>query len=196
MHDANLRAGLRVSTASVVWTLASGVAAVVLGATSGSLVLVVFGFIGLLDAAGSSALVVHFRHARRHEAMSERHERLALRVVTVGMVVVGVSTAALSLRRLVEGSASEAVPVGVAIAAMSVLILTALAVRKHRIARLIPSRALRADGWLSANGAVLALVTVAGTALTGAFGWWWVDPFAATAVAAGAIAVGLVLGRD
>lgn len=191
-----LQAGLRVSIASVVWTVASGAAAVVLGVTSNTLVLVAFGAIGMLDAVGSSTLVIHFRHALRHEVFSARHERVALRMVTIGIVLVGVSTAALSLRRLAERSVSDAALVGVAVAAASVPVLAALATRKHRIGLLIPSRALVADGWLSGSGALLALVTVVGTGFTAAFGWWWLDPVAATAVAVAAVGVGLALARD
>jgi divalent metal cation (Fe/Co/Zn/Cd) transporter len=48
-----------------------------------------------------------------------------------------------------------------------------------------------ADAVLSATGALLGLVTVAGTGLAAVFGWWWVDPLAGGAVASGALAVGL-----
>src|SRR5262245_18596520 len=186
---AQLGAGVRVSELSIAWTLASSVVAVVLGVTAGSLVLVAFGGAGLLDAAGSAALVVHFRHALRHEAFSERHEHVALTVVTTGLVVLDCLTGAESVRRLIEGAAPEAVPVGVAVSGASVDVLGWLAVRKHRIAARIPSQALRADGWLSATGCLLAAVTVAGTGLSAAFGWWWADPAAASGVAVGAIVI-------
>ena len=61
--------------------------------------------------------------------------------------------------------------------------------------RAIPSRALLADAGLSATGALLAVVTVAGTASTDAFGWGWLDPVAAAVVAAGAVALGARLAR-
>ena len=85
MHDVeleavapnNLRAGVRVSSASIGWTAVSSTIAIILGVTSGSLVLLAFGFAGLFDAAGSLALVLHFRHALHHEAISEKHERVA-----------------------------------------------------------------------------------------------------------------------
>jgi divalent metal cation (Fe/Co/Zn/Cd) transporter len=190
-----LRAGVRVSTASIVWTVASSVAAVAIGIGARSLVLLAFGLTGLLDAAGSVALVVHFRHALRHEAISERHERRALRVVTAGLLVVGTLVALESVRRLVSGDESHSVPAGVVLAAASAGVLAVLSVRKRRIAARIPSRALLADGWLSATGCVLAVVTVAGTGLASAFEWWWVDPLAALVIAGGAISVAAVMAR-
>lgn len=48
---------------------------------------------------------------------------------------------------------------------------------------------------LSATGAVLAVVTVIGTALSG-LGVWWADPVAALRVAVGALGVAVILARE
>jgi divalent metal cation (Fe/Co/Zn/Cd) transporter len=192
--DDHVRAGLRVSWAAALWTLVSSTAAVAIGIAADTLVLVAFGFVGYLDAAGSFTLVVHFRHTLHHEAFSERHERLALRVVTIGLVVVGAATTLESVRRLafsVHGSTATA---GLVLAALSLGILCGLSIRKQRVGRAIPSRALVADGWLSAVGALLAAVTLAGTALA-EHGWWWIDPLAAAVVGVTAITAGIVFAR-
>ena len=193
---ANLRAGLRVSAASIVSTLATSSGAVVLGVGASSLVLVAFGVIGVLDAVGSATLVAHFRHALRHQSFSERHERLALRVITLGMVGLGAATGAESAHRLVAGAGAAPTPVGVALAASSALVLALLSLRKRVVARAIPSRALLADSFLSAAGALLAVVTVAGTALGTGLRWRWVDPLAAAVVGGTAVVVGLALARS
>jgi len=75
MLSYDLRAGMRVSAVSIAWTLTSSVAAVTIGIAAGSLVLVAFGLTGVLDAAGSATLVVHFRLALRSDTFSESHER-------------------------------------------------------------------------------------------------------------------------
>jgi divalent metal cation (Fe/Co/Zn/Cd) transporter len=189
--DDPVRAGLRVSWTAALWTAVTSTLAVIVGLAANTLVLVAFGLVGYLDAAGSFTLVVHFRHTLHHEAFSERHERLALRVVTIGLVVVGAATTLESLRRLafdVHGSTAIA---GLVLAALSLVILSGLSVLKQRIGREIPSRALVADGWLSAVGALLAAVTLAGTALA-EHGWWWIDPLAAAIVGATAITAGIV----
>jgi divalent metal cation (Fe/Co/Zn/Cd) transporter len=191
-----LRAGLRVSAVSIVWTIATSGFAIALGLERGSLVLVAFGATGLLDAVGSATLIVHFRHALRHEAFSVGHERVALRVVTAGLLVVGVATLAESARRLAVHAEARSVPAGIVIATASAVMLARLSARKRTIGRAIPSRALVADGWLSTAGAALALVTVGGTVLTSAGSWWWADPVAAAVVATGAVTAGIVLGRE
>jgi divalent metal cation (Fe/Co/Zn/Cd) transporter len=192
----DLRAGVRVSAASIGWTVASSATAIAIGIGARSVVLVAFGVVGVLDVVGSMTLVAHFKRGLRHDALSVRHERLALRVVTIGLLVVGAMTAAESTRRLVVRETSHPVPAGVVVAAMSVVILGLLSVGKRRIGDRIPSRALVADGWLSATGCLLAIVTVAGTGLTSAYHLWWADAVAALGVACAAMAVAVVTGRS
>ena len=195
MSTPDLRSGLRVSVLSIVWTVGASAVAIAAGLTAHSLVLVAFGCTGLLDAAGSIALVIHFRHALRHEVFSERRERAAFLVVDGGLVVVAVSTLADSVSRLMTGSHGEASVVGIITAAVSVLVLALPARRKIALGRAIPSQALFADGLLSTTGAALAVVTVAGAGLS-ALGWWWADPLAALWVALGALGVAVILARQ
>jgi len=184
--------GLRISRTSFVWTLLVGASSVLIGLEANSLVLVAFGAVGAFDALGSATLMVHFRHVIRHERASDKYEKLALTIITAGMAVLGIGTASESLYRLVGRSQSERTLSGISLAAVSVVVLATLTMRKFRIAARIPSHALRADGLLSALGAGLALTTLLGTATVAAFNWWWVDPTAALVVAAGAIAMALV----
>ena len=193
--SANLRDGVRVSVISIAWTTVSSVLAIAIGVEASSLVLVAFGCTGLLDAAGSVALVVHFRHALRHETFSQRHERVAFVVVTGGLVLVAVATIVESVLRLRAGGSAEQSFAGAGLAAVSAVVLALLVRRKVALGRAIPSRALFADGMLSTTGALLAVVTLVGTVLAG-LGWWWADPVAALVVAFGAIAVALVLARE
>jgi divalent metal cation (Fe/Co/Zn/Cd) transporter len=192
---ADLRAGVRVSSLSIAWTLVASAISVVLGVKASNLVLVAFGCTGLLDAAGSTALVIHFRHALKHETFSERHEHVAFLVVTGGLVVVALATVAESVVRLVTQKHGEQTLVGIGVAAASVVVLALLARRKIELGRSIPSQALVADGLLSTTGAVLAVVTVLGTLLA-ALGWWWADPVAALVVAVGALSVAVILHRQ
>jgi divalent metal cation (Fe/Co/Zn/Cd) transporter len=196
MPTDELSAAVRVSVASIVWTMVANSASIVLGVAAGSVVLVAFGMTGLLDAAGSVALVVHFQHALHHEALSERHERVALHVVTLGLATVGVVTLLASARRLATRQASSISVLGIAIAAASILVLGVLAVRKHQVAGRIASRPLHADGWLSATGCLLASVTVTGSILAAQFDWWWADPGAAAVIGGAAIVLAIVMRRS
>jgi divalent metal cation (Fe/Co/Zn/Cd) transporter len=188
-----LSAAVRVSIASIVWTMVANSASVGLGVAAGSVVLVAFGITGLLDAAGSVTLVVHFRHALHHEMLSQRHERVALHLITLGLATVGVVTLLASARRLATHEGSSTSVLGIAIAAASIPVLGALSFRKHHVARRVASRPLHADGWLSATGCLLALVTVAGSVFGAQFDWWWADPAAAAVIGGAAIVLGFLM---
>lgn len=187
--DGSVRAGFRVSILSLIWTLAVGSSSVAIGIAAGSLAVVAFGATGLLDAVGSASLALQFVHTRRRGEPSHRFETVTLRVVTIGLAMTAIATAALAINRLRGHGSEQSSAAGVAISVASIAVLVGLAMRKRGIAARIPSHALYADSWVSAVGAVLAVVAAVGVVLRGSAGWWWADPVAALVV--GAAAIGL-----
>jgi divalent metal cation (Fe/Co/Zn/Cd) transporter len=177
------------SIASVAWTVCGSTAAIVSGVAVGSLLLVVFGAVGLLDAVGSIVLIEHFRHALHHETISEERERRALLAIASGMAVIAVATTIESSHRLVSRNTGEFSAVGTAVAAASIVALAILGAGKLRIGARIDSRALVADGHVSMMGSVLAVCTCVGTIATSALDWWWLDPAASLVVAFVAVGV-------
>lgn len=190
-----LRSAVRISVASAVWTLAASTSAIVIGFTDDSLALIAFGVVGVLDCTASVALVAHFRDARSG-GTAEHLERLALRVVTIGLVTVGLTTAVVSVLHLLDRTATNGSLQSVVLAAASLLTLSLLSLRKRHVSMRLPSHALFADSRLSAIGAVLAAVTLGGTAASGSLGWWWADPAAALTIASVAIALGIALRHE
>jgi hypothetical protein len=188
-HHHHVDAALVVSAQSVVWTVLASAAAVFLGLRDHTAVLVAFGAIGVIDAIGSVALVHHFRHGLRSDELSDELERLAHRIVLVGLFTVGGAAIVGGLARLRNSDSSEGSSAGIVLAALSFVALVALSTRKQRLGRRIGSNALLSDGHLSGIGAMQAAVTLAGTLVTRQFGWHWADA-AATAII-GCVAVGL-----
>jgi len=186
-----IRAAWLVSLQSAVWTIIASSVAIALGITGNSAVLIAFGAIGFVDALGSVTLVYHFRHAMKHEGISERLERVAHRVVLVGLFTVGAGAVILGVGRLVTGSEGDSSNAGTALAGISLVMLVILSTRKQRLARVVGSDALLADGRLSAVGAMQAGVTLFGTAAARLFDWHWADAVAATLV--GLVAIGVAI---
>jgi divalent metal cation (Fe/Co/Zn/Cd) transporter len=184
-------AARRVSITSVVWTVIASSVAIVLGISSGSLVLVVFGAVGYVDAVGSMALAHHFHHALRHHGLVDRFERRAHLIVSIGLVIVGAGAAVVSVVRLATGARGDASVIGAAVAAISLAALALLSTRKLWLARRVASVALRADGHLSMVGAGQAFVALAGVAATRWFGWHSADAVAALVVGCLAAALGV-----
>ena len=194
-HDIrrHYRRGLRLSTASIIWTLGASGTEIVIGIQHHVLSLLVFGAVGLLDAAGSVTLVVHFRHALRHDVLAEEHERRATLVISAGLICFGVATVIEGTRRLIAGHAGSGTAIGTAVAIASIFAFAVLAAGKLRIGRQVDSTALTADGWLSASGAVLAALAVLGATLGTSPGRSWIDPLASIIIAAAASTYGIAV---
>ena len=106
-------------------------------------------------------------------------------MVAVSFFVLATYIVLESLRDLLltGNDAGESV-VGIVLAALSLLVMPALAIAKRRTADALGSPTLRADSrellcaWLSA-------ALLGGLVLNAAFGWAWADPLAAFAVKEG-----------
>lgn len=189
MTRSDFVSALRVSILSVIWTVISSVLAVSIGIYSHETDLVAFGAVGIVDAIGSVALTYQFLHSLHHEVASDRLEKLSHRVVLTGLIVVGASSAVGGALRVATTHTTSSSDLGLVLAAVSLGALVVLSRRKQQIARRISSSALRSDGQLSAVGALLAAITLAGTGVERAFGWNWADGVAT--IFLGAIAMGL-----
>jgi divalent metal cation (Fe/Co/Zn/Cd) transporter len=191
MNRPHVNAALRVSMLSASWTLISSVLALIIGIRNHTTVLVAFGAVGFVDAIGSATLTYHFVHGLRHDQLSEKLENIAHRVVLIGLLLVGSAADVGGLIRLATAPSSGSSDAGVVLAGVSFVVLLVLSGRKHQVARRISSSALRSDGHLSAVGAMLAAVTLAGTVVERWLGWHWAD--AAATIVLGTIAMWLAI---
>ena len=96
-----------------------------------------------------------------------------------------------SIRALV-GVRDEPQPsaVGVAITALSLIVMPSLAFAKRWVAKRLDSVALRADAAETMLCTYLSAVVLLGLAANALFGWWWMDPVAGLVVAGLAIREG------
>jgi divalent metal cation (Fe/Co/Zn/Cd) transporter len=100
-------------------------------------------------------------------------------------VIIGVCFMALALyvaidaiSALVRRETAAASPVGIVIAALSVVIMPVLAHRKRRVAMQLASGALEAETRQTAVCACLSAILLAGLGVNAWLGWWWADPVA------------------
>jgi len=188
-EPSDVRAARRVSEVSIAWTLSASTLSIALGIASASSALVAFGCVGYVDLAGSVALVHHFRHALRADALEDRFERRAHAIVTFGLLAIGLGAIGVSAFRLATGRHPSTSDAGIVVAGASFVVLGVLAVLKVRIAGRVPSAALRSDGFLSGVGAAQAAVVLLGAEATSVLAWHWADSLAAMVVGAIAVAI-------
>ncbi len=80
--------------------------------------------------------------------------------------------------------------VGLAITALSLIVMPTLAWAKRGVAARMGSVALKADAAETQLCTYLSAVVLVGLAANALFGWWWMDPIAGLVVAALAIREG------
>ena len=96
---------------------------------------------------------------------------------------------------LMVGDRPDTSTIGIALTAVSVVVMPALAWAKRRTGRDLGSAALVAESNETLVCAYLSVAVLAGLVANAALGWWWADPVAAIVVAAIAAREGLEAWR-
>jgi divalent metal cation (Fe/Co/Zn/Cd) transporter len=176
-----VRHGLRLNWLTLGYNAFEAVAALLAGSAAGSVALLGFGVDSLVELTASVAaqwrLRVDADHARR-----ERIERRTHRIVGASFVALAAWVAYEAVEALVGREAPARTALGVAILALSAIVMPLLARAKRRVARSLASGALAAEATQTALCAYLSVIALAGVALNAALGWWWADPVAALAM--------------
>jgi cation diffusion facilitator family transporter len=177
-----LRRGFLLEVATFLWNVIEGVVAVAAGTIAGSVALIGFGIDSFVETA--SAVVVGWRlreeiRGRSPEA-TERIERTASRIAGSLLLILAVYILIDAGRRLLGfGEEADRSLVGIALTAVSLVVMPFLGWAKLRTAKALRSGALRADAYETIACAWLSLTTLLGLVLNALLGWWWADPFAA-----------------
>lgn len=173
-----VRRGLRLEYFGLVWNSLEALIAVGAGVVAGSVALVGFGLDSVIEAS-SGAVLLWRLHADRDHARRERNEQLALKLVGVSFFLLAAYVAFDAVKSLLAREAPEESRVGIALAALSLIVMPLLARAKRRIAAQISSRAMHADSRQTSLCAYLSAILLGGLLLNATLGWWWADPVAA-----------------
>jgi divalent metal cation (Fe/Co/Zn/Cd) transporter len=119
---------------------------------------------------------------RRDPERAERVERAATRLIGASFLLLGAFVAYQAIDALATHDEPDASLVGIALTAISLVVMPLLATRKRHVAIALHSRAAQADSAQTWACAWLSAVVLAGLALNAALGWWWADPLAALGV--------------
>lgn len=167
--------GRRLEYITVGWNLLEGAIAVGSGIAAGSISLLGFGFDSFIEVTSGAALVWRMSGGA---ADRERREARALRVVSACFLALAIYVAAEAATDLWSRKVSAASPVGIVLAAASLVVMPLLSRAKHRIARALGSRAMHADARQTDFCAYLSAILLGGLILNAALGFWWADPLA------------------
>lgn len=174
------------AAASVSYNAVEAVVAITAGAVAGSIALVGFGLDSIVEVSSGLIILWQFRRP-----LPESRERRALRLMALSFFALAAYVSVESVRALAGGHDPEASPVGIGLAAASLLIMPFLSWAQRRTGRSLGSTAVVADSTQTLLCVYLSAVVLVGLVLNATLGWSWADPIAGLVIAAVAVREGL-----
>ena len=178
--------GVWLAWATVGWNIVEGVIAISAGTLASSVALIGFGIDSFAETLSGAVVGWRLRAELKGQADHERAEILERRAGRIaGALLLALSAYILidaGRRLLGYGAEAHESRVGIALTAISLVIMPFLGWAKLRAAAALRSGALRADAYETITCSWLSLTTLLGLIVNAAFGWWWADPLAALAI--------------
>lgn len=168
--------------ASVAYNLIEGIVAIAAGVVAGSTALVGFGLDSAIEMTSGLVILWQFRHP-----VPEERELLARRIIAVSFFALAAYVSVEAIRSLVAGERPDTSPVGIVLTIASLVIMPVLSWAQRRTGRELGSRAVEADGTQTLLCTYLSAAVLLGLVGNALWGWWWLDPIAALAIAAVAV---------
>ena len=175
------RTAIRLAWATIAWNVIEAVVAIAAGIAAGSIALVGFGLDSSVEVMSAAVIVWQFR------GLAATRERLALRLIAISFFALGSYVAVRAAIDLASRAEPDSSAVGIAVAALSLIVMPFLARMKRRTGEAMGSATVLADSNQTQLCAYLSAILLGGLILNATVGWWWADPVAAIAIAALAI---------
>ena len=165
--------------ATIAYNIVEAAVALTEGARVSSTALIGFGLDSLIEV--SSAAAIAWQFAAKDP---ETREKTALRIVAFSFFALAIYVAVDSILALVGLQEPRHSPVGIGLAAVSLIIMPVLSLAQRRAGRELGSLSAVADSKQTLLCTYLSAVLLAGLLLNALAGWWWADPMAALVIAA------------
>ena len=181
-----LRRRVRIIVAVTIgYNVVEAVIALVAGGIASSSALIAFGLDSVVEVLSAAAVAWQFAAADH-----ERRERVAMRLIAVSFFGLAAFVGFDAIGSLLGREPAEHSPVGIVLAAVSLLVMPFLSWFERRTGRELGSRSAVADSKQTLLCTYLSAVLLAGLVLNAAFGWYWADPIAALVIAGVAVKEG------
>ena len=179
------RRALFLEYATIAWNVGEAVLTITLGSIAGSLALIGFGTVSIVEVFASSVVVWHVRSGDD----GDHHARtgLALRLIAGAFALLALALITAAVGDLTSGRQAGESPWGIAYLAITAVVMFSLAILKRRTATSLGSEPLHSEATVTFLDGVLSTTTLVGLALNAYAGWWWADPTAALLVGIAAL---------
>ena len=164
--------------ATITYNVVEAVVALVAGSVASSTALIGFGLDSVIEVSSAAAVAWQFS-GRDPEA----REKLTLRLIAGSFVALAIYVSVESLRALTGFDSPEHSPVGITLAALSLLVMPWLSWMQRRTGRELGSASAVADSKQTLLCTYLSGVVLVGLVLNSLLGWGWADSVAGLVIA-------------
>lgn len=171
-HYSIVRRAKQLEYLTIGWNSIEAIVAIGAGILAGSIALIGFGFDSVIESLSGVILLWRL-------SAGEHREKPALRLVGVSFLILAAYVGFDAVKSLIFREPPEASYAGIAVAALSLVVMPILARAKRRVAANLNSRAMLADSRQTDICAYLSAILLGGLILNALFGFWWADPIAA-----------------
>ncbi len=172
--------------ATITYNVIEAIIALTEGARVSSTALIGFGLDSVIEV--SSAAAVAWQFAGQNP---KKREKVALRIIAFSFFALAGYVAVDSIRALCGSGEARHSPIGIGLAAASLVIMPVLSHTQRRAGRELGSASAVADSKQTLLCTYLSAVLLVGLLLGSLFGWSWADPIAALVIAVIAVREGL-----
>lgn len=160
------------------------------GTRVSSTALIGFGLDSVIEVSSAAAVAWQFSARDPHA-----REKVALRIIALSFFGLAAFVTVESTRSLLGVEEARHSAVGIALAAVSLVIMPLLSWAQRRAGRELGSASAVADSKQTLLCTYLSAVLLVGLLLNSLFGWTWADPIAGIVIAAIAVREGLLAWR-
>lgn len=164
--------------ATISYNVIEAIIALTEGSRASSTALIGFGLDSVIEVSSAAAVAWQFAGPN-----PEAREKIALRIIAFSFFALALYVTVDSIRGLLGIGEARHSPIGIGLAAASLVIMPILSAAQRRAGRELGSASAVADSKQTLLCTYLSAVLLVGLLLNALFGWSWADPIAALVIA-------------
>ncbi|MBM7847084.1 cation transporter [Arthrobacter roseus] len=172
--------------ATITYNVVEAIVAISAGAVASSAALVAFGLDSVVEVLSAAAVAWQFSAGN-----PQSREKAALRLIAFSFFGLALLVSVGAVSDLLGASVPDHSSVGIALAAVSVVVMPVLSLTQRRVGRELGSNSAVADSRQTMLCSYLSAVVLVGLLLNSTLGWSWADPVAALVIAGFAVKEGI-----
>lgn len=167
---------------TIGWNAVEGIVAIAAGIAASSVGLVAFGLDSGIEVSAALVLAWRLHQEKRDNCQLPADDRARF-LIALSFAALAAYVSVSAAIDLIGRHEPEASTLGIAIAALSLIVMPVLAAAKRRLALQLGSQAAVAEAAQTNVCTMLSAALLIGLSANALFDWWWADPVAGLVIA-------------